>query len=665
MRIAIVTDGAAVSRQDLGALIALRGLERLLADHALTRLAGPLNPGAIDVLRDQDAIVVLAAGSAPDLSPALDAPVIPIDPAGPALLFARATPFPKAEPRLVLCPRAGVDDPGQRRLYRALGKLGETLFLAAEPRDLCLGAVPGSSTLCAPRAPLVALKAIASAKLVVTARVEIAVAAIANDVPAFLYSPDEAGERLAESLGIPRVRARDATAELEARLAAYPWEEIRRRADELETTLARSLAERGISPARSASRVARLESGGPSDPRFAVCCMADREYLPFLRGFIENLRETAAPMPEVHVLALGEGLRPFLARQYADLPLTIYELEDLWEPGELPAIRTRDLAHRAYASKPRLMSRALAAGRGPVFYFDLDIHLFRSPAALCEEFRGRSLLLFPNWNDDVHDSCRFGVFNAGMLGVAPGAEKFLRWWGQLCLTEYRDRATDAYYVDQGFLDLVPLYFDDYSVYRKGDENVARWNLASAVARFEPAESWTPVLATGRPIGSFHAAQPDALGAHEIKFAWDQMAAYFACEGWRAGSRALASVAVEGQKRYWLALSRLDFACQAFARVCGRRLVPTHPIATRLLLRGIGGRLLALAARLHYRLRRRDVADPRGPWPEVQRAFLLAESEKRSRTVERRPVLSERPAGPAPVDAPFHGARGGRAPRLDA
>ena len=70
--------------------------------------------------------------------------------------------------------------------------------------------------------------------------------------------------------------------------------------------------------------------------------------------------------------------------------------------------------------------------------------------------KDHSVLLFPHWNDVFPEARLDGLFNAGMVGVAPGAESFLNWWSQLCYWECTLNEGGGVVGDQAYLDFVPV-----------------------------------------------------------------------------------------------------------------------------------------------------------------------------------------------------------------
>jgi len=249
--------------------------------------------------------------------------------------------------------------------------------------------------------------------------------------------------------------------------------------------------------ARAWKKNSREEKRCVAGRRLDVCAVADIRYLPFLLGLVENLREWHGDALRLHLLALDGEVEAFARSELSSILASCHRLETLWG-RDAQRLRKRGVADQAYASKAALLERALGQCRGPVWYLDLDLFFFRSPAPL-EEALGseRSVLLFPQWNQHLNVARFYGAFNAGMVLVRPGAERFLAWWRHLCLEHYNRDVRRGYFVDQGLLDLAPVYFPEVGIYRGGDENLASWNLRTVDRR--------------KPPGSFHAAREDGEG----------------------------------------------------------------------------------------------------------------------------------------------------------
>lgn len=121
-----------------------------------------------------------------------------------------------------------------------------------------------------------------------------------------------------------------------------------------------------------------------------------------------------------------------------------------------------------------------------VIYFDPDIQLFSSGAALLQCLQSAQVVLTPHLTaplDDAHHPSdlsivQSGSYNLGFLALRRGATStsLLAWW-QRKLT--RDCVVDiprGLFTDQKWMDLVPGLYDGVHVERHPGWNVAYWNL---------------------------------------------------------------------------------------------------------------------------------------------------------------------------------------------
>lgn len=450
-----------------------------------------------------------------------------------------AEPLTLSRPRPVFSPPPfhGNEHAPVLDFYRRLP--ARALFLAQEQSDFAWRPDPGVNTFHSPRFPEHHLVACASAELVVSGRATPVLAALAAEVPAYWLALGKSKTPAwVKDLGVP-VLTEVPSADFRK---AYPWKKIHACRKEWRENL------------DALVKKTKAASGKKADDRhhLHLCSTANSAYAVFLFGFIENaIRAHRGPIT-FHILALDRDIGAQLTEHYPDLDLRIHYLEDLWNETELPRILSRSVGHRAFSSKSRLLSLALKEARKPVYYCDCDVYFFETPYGLGEAFGEQSVLLFPHWND-TYPAARFdGLFNAGMVACAPGAEPFLQWWDRLCLQESAFDMKRGMVGDQAYLDFAPLLFDFVKVYRGMDHNIARWNMHSLTLRLEQGR---PVIGPGKPVKTYHAAFGDEQGVYEAKFCWDQLAAFFCGLDNPDKFQDFLKTILFQQTSYWLDLSR--------------------------------------------------------------------------------------------------------------
>jgi hypothetical protein len=213
-----------------------------------------------------------------------------------------------------------------------------------------------------------------------------------------------------------------------------------------------------------------------------VCTAVAANYLPQARVLADSVRRHHSG---ARVWALVAGPAPRLRQD---------------EPFELlmPAgvgIPDAELARRALAYpvqelvsslKPALAAAALrAAGGDPVLLLDSDVLVCGDLGGVAEQAARHAVLLSPHapfplphvpGGPSVEERiAQAGVFNGGFLGVSPGAEPFLEWWGERCARDCVLDLERGIVMSQTWLQFAPA-LADAGVLRDPGCNVLLHNL---------------------------------------------------------------------------------------------------------------------------------------------------------------------------------------------
>jgi len=136
-----------------------------------------------------------------------------------------------------------------------------------------------------------------------------------------------------------------------------------------------------------------------------------------------------------------------------------------------------------WSLKPIFTKYLLENGYDQVIYVDNDIFFYSSPDFLFEKLETSSFLLtphfykaLPNKNQNwLEANYRVGLYNAGFFGVNKNATPILDWWAECCLYNVKIAYWRGLYLDQKYLDLVPVIFDNVEVVKHRGCNFAGWN----------------------------------------------------------------------------------------------------------------------------------------------------------------------------------------------
>lgn len=462
-------------------------------------------------------------------------------------LYLKEQPFADVTPRALLVGDSHVVAQYKKHetyleLNRKLQSFMPTLFVAQTPAALDRGALPGERTLHSPLFPSLHLKAIASARCVVSFHIEPVLVAIANRVPAIFVGGKESEEaELARRMGVPVILGTEPAkmvAEIEMYFTHYSWRKI----DEFCKLI---IEEMGLPEIQSIKPMTGFSLG-----TFNVCTITDSNYLPFFLGFIENVDRASNGNFKCHVLTLDSQVHHAIKKMKLSSKIEEIFIQDLWEPETWLRVSKRSIASRAFSSKPLLISKVLKEVSGPVFYCDSDVFFFEDVKSLQYVMGDDDVVLFPHLNDQYPAAQLDGLYNAGMIAVDSGAEHFLHWWSDLCAQECSFDHKQGLVGDQAYLNLAPILFDKVKVFKGHNHNVARWNSQTLRLDLDTIDRERPIIEGGNPVSTYHAAFCDERGVYQMKFLWDHLVSFFSPAYSLGTSKALSENVKFQQRVYW-------------------------------------------------------------------------------------------------------------------
>jgi hypothetical protein len=237
----------------------------------------------------------------------------------------------------------------------------------------------------------------------------------------------------------------------------------------------------------------------------ALLTIAAPNYLAHVRSLIASFQEFH-PKSRCFLCLVG---RPATAHSLAAEPFEVFSAEALDIPGwEAMAFRY-DVTELSTAVKPFALRRLLDAyGFEQVIYLDPDALVYADMEDVGPLLRDSSILLTPHRlapSRDGADAERLvlqaGVFNLGFIAVARRvlANGFLTWWetrlSEFCIAAPRR----GLFVDQKWMDLAAVLFEDVRVWRDPGCNVAWWNLSQRRLESRGGRYWID----DRPLRFFH------------------------------------------------------------------------------------------------------------------------------------------------------------------
>jgi len=165
--------------------------------------------------------------------------------------------------------------------------------------------------------------------------------------------------------------------------------------------------------------------------------------------------------------------------------ITIIFAEDLEIPRYDEASFKYNVIEMNTCIKP-FICKYLLGFYSKVIYLDPDILVFNSLSVVLDELEEASFVITPHALCSPEDSLRpsdqdflrFGLYNLGFFGATRSAvdSGLLDWWHNKLIEECFYEPSSGYGVDQKFVDLIPVYFENVKIIRNKGLNIAFWNL---------------------------------------------------------------------------------------------------------------------------------------------------------------------------------------------
>jgi hypothetical protein len=214
------------------------------------------------------------------------------------------------------------------------------------------------------------------------------------------------------------------------------------------------------------------------------CTIITGNYFPYAAVLYKSLIQFN-PDEILHILICDDGPLEINSSEYPNIKL--HRISDIYHvyktdvivqkygDGQLDALR--------WSLKPVYISYLLEKGFEKVIFADCDLYFFNNYEFLIAELDKHILLLTPGRttaNPFVHEEeflsgFKYGLFNAGFIGAGKKSIPVLRWWTDCCSYKIETNFENGLFVDQKYLDALPVLFDNIGIIRHRGCNIAFWN----------------------------------------------------------------------------------------------------------------------------------------------------------------------------------------------
>lgn len=167
--------------------------------------------------------------------------------------------------------------------------------------------------------------------------------------------------------------------------------------------------------------------------------------------------------------------------------VSVLYLSDISNYGETSLLCEKygqtDMDAFRWSMKSVLLRYLLENGYEKVIYLDCDIFFFNEYEFLFDELQTTNILLSPSWRtiDPGRNEEEFirlytdGLYNAGFIGANQKGIPALQWWTGVCSYRIAIDYENGFFVDQKYLDAMPLMFQNVKMLTHRGCNVSIWN----------------------------------------------------------------------------------------------------------------------------------------------------------------------------------------------
>ncbi len=254
-----------------------------------------------------------------------------------------------------------------------------------------------------------------------------------------------------------------------------------------------------------------------------ICTVATRDHLPRARTWAAYLNRNGYPSETLYVALAEPQGHGVPSAEVPPAPRHVNEPFQIVPLGELgPSETIKRMAFQYTPSefstslKPFLLRHLLQCLQpAGLLYLDTDVLVLQEITEVQTRVKDRSVIVTPHLTRPVLAEgggveewhvFKSGIYNTGVLAVANNrnAHTFLEWWCQRTAESHMRTDWETTFVDQPWLDFVPLFFPGVEILKDPTWNLGYWNFAETTL----SNSNGVLLADGRPVRLLHLSKFD-------------------------------------------------------------------------------------------------------------------------------------------------------------
>lgn len=216
-------------------------------------------------------------------------------------------------------------------------------------------------------------------------------------------------------------------------------------------------------------------------------------------------------------------------------PIEIVPVEEIGIAAFPEMCERYDITELNTAVKPFIFNYLFSTRQNVdrIIYLDPDIYVYRRFDALNAALGEYNIVITPHFFTPIFDRLMLsepsilnaGLYNLGFLAVRRSevTSEFLNWWmiklTDQCFVDFKN----GLFVDQLWINLVPLYYDKVLIFRDRGYNVAYWNLHE---RQISGQEESYFVNEAEPLVFFHFSgylfdKPEFLSKYQTRYTFEQ------------------------------------------------------------------------------------------------------------------------------------------------
>jgi hypothetical protein len=211
------------------------------------------------------------------------------------------------------------------------------------------------------------------------------------------------------------------------------------------------------------------------------CTIITADYLPFAKVLHASLQKNVPGTP-LQVLVVEKN-------DFASSPdFVIHSADTVCTSPVAKGIYKKyahtNTDHFRWALKPVFISYLFDMGFNKVIFADHDLFFVNNFSFLTDELETHNILLTPHWADldpvknetSLLTVLQGGLYNAGFIAANKKGTEIINWWAEMCHYKTENKPELGLFVDQKYLDILPVKFSDVKVIKHQGCNLASWNI---------------------------------------------------------------------------------------------------------------------------------------------------------------------------------------------